>query len=245
MDRQRSFSLKATRLFVFSFTISSSIFFIILFTIWVIKSTPSVPQQIPFQFNTSSLTLGLKPASTAQTLAGFSTNSSASEVKDSILITTHFRKYENASGISGISAFSGHPRENGESQVLEDEERDEVVGFTGDEKVVILSREKIEEKNASETLFKEVVVQEKSEEPTAFEKRDLVSSVERVEEKRRGKCDVTRGRWVYEESYPLYTNASCPFIDEGFNCQANGRPDKEYMKLRWQPQDCDTPRYFF
>ncbi|XP_065860325.1 protein trichome birefringence-like 6 isoform X2 [Euphorbia lathyris] len=56
-------------------------------------------------------------------------------------------------------------------------------------------------------------------------------------------CDVTRGRWVYDESYPLYTNSSCPFIDEGFDCIGNGRLDKDYMKWRWQPQDCDIPRF--
>ncbi|GFQ01562.1 protein trichome birefringence-like 6 [Phtheirospermum japonicum] len=31
-------------------------------------------------------------------------------------------------------------------------------------------------------------------------------------------------------------------MDEGFNCQSNGRLDKDYMKWRWQPQDCDIPR---
>ncbi|EXB28585.1 hypothetical protein L484_009744 [Morus notabilis] len=237
MDRQRSFSFKPTRLLVFSFTISSSIIFIILFTIWVIKSTPSVPQQTHFQFNTSSLTLGLKPLKTAQTTTGFSLNSSVNEVKGSILINTHFRKPENA---SGISVISGRKRKSGKSQVLKDEEN-EGDDFTDNEKNGVSSSEKIEEKNASETSFKEIV-EERGEE-LAFEKKDLVSSVERVKEKRRAKCDVTRGRWVYEESYPLYTNASCPFIDEGFNCQGNGRPDKGYMKLRWQPQDCDIPRF--
>ncbi|KAL8142653.1 hypothetical protein V2J09_015685 [Rumex salicifolius] len=56
-------------------------------------------------------------------------------------------------------------------------------------------------------------------------------------------CDVSRGRWVFDESYPLYTNFSCPFIDEGFNCNGNGRLDSDYIKWRWQPQDCDIPRF--
>ncbi|XP_073147634.1 protein trichome birefringence-like 6 isoform X2 [Henckelia pumila] len=65
----------------------------------------------------------------------------------------------------------------------------------------------------------------------------------RIEEKNKVSCDITKGEWVVDENYPLYTNASCPFIDEGFNCQANGRADKDYMKWRWQPQDCDIPRF--
>lgn len=64
--------------------------------------------------------------------------------------------------------------------------------------------------------------------------------------KRIEECDVTNGKWVYDSSdYPLYTNASCPFIDEGFACQSNGRLDLEYMKWRWEPRDCDAPRFVF
>lgn len=71
-----------------------------------------------------------------------------------------------------------------------------------------------------------------------------VSSIGKETEKERVKsCDVSEGRWVFDDNYPLYTNFSCPFIDEGFNCQGNGRRDTDYMKWRWQPQDCDTPRF--
>ncbi|GFY98658.1 similar to TRICHOME BIREFRINGENCE-LIKE 6 [Actinidia rufa] len=31
--------------------------------------------------------------------------------------------------------------------------------------------------------------------------------------------------------------------DEGFNCEGNGRLDKDYSKWRWQPQDCEIPRF--
>lgn len=56
-------------------------------------------------------------------------------------------------------------------------------------------------------------------------------------------CDVLDGRWVYDESYPLYSSNSCPYIDEGFSCEANGRTDAGYMKWRWQPNSCNIPRY--
>lgn len=65
----------------------------------------------------------------------------------------------------------------------------------------------------------------------------------KIEKKKNSECDVTHGRWVYDESYPLYTSNSCPFIDEGFSCEANGRSDRDYMKWRWQPYDCDLPRF--
>ncbi|KAK2360306.1 protein trichome birefringence [Trifolium repens] len=43
--------------------------------------------------------------------------------------------------------------------------------------------------------------------------------------------------------YPLYSRDSCPFIDEGFDCEGNGRLDRNNTKWRWQPQDCDLPRF--
>ncbi|KAK9688731.1 hypothetical protein RND81_09G007100, partial [Saponaria officinalis] len=57
-------------------------------------------------------------------------------------------------------------------------------------------------------------------------------------------CDFSQGNWVYDESYyPLYNYTSCPFIRPLFDCGRNGRPDKFYLKYRWQPSDCNTPRF--
>lgn len=55
-------------------------------------------------------------------------------------------------------------------------------------------------------------------------------------------CDLFQGKWVKDESYPLYTEGSCPHIYEAFNCFLNGRLDKSYQKLRWQPNECNIPR---
>jgi len=55
-------------------------------------------------------------------------------------------------------------------------------------------------------------------------------------------CDVYDGSWVFDETYPLYSD-TCPFIDEGFSCGANGRMDHSYMKWRWQPKHCNIPRF--
>ncbi|KAG0558453.1 hypothetical protein M758_10G027600 [Ceratodon purpureus] len=56
-------------------------------------------------------------------------------------------------------------------------------------------------------------------------------------------CDISQGKWVYDETYPLYRSKNCPFADPGFRCEENGRPDKDFMKYRWQPHDCDLPRF--
>ncbi|RVW81390.1 Protein trichome birefringence [Vitis vinifera] len=55
-------------------------------------------------------------------------------------------------------------------------------------------------------------------------------------------CNLFEGQWVKDDSYPLYKPGSCSLIDEQFNCFLNGRPDKDYMKLKWKPKGCDLPR---
>lgn len=58
-----------------------------------------------------------------------------------------------------------------------------------------------------------------------------------------GECDFSVGSWVWDDSYPLYESRNCPFLDGGFRCQENGRPDSDYLKWRWQPSHCDLPRF--
>ncbi|XP_062217580.1 protein trichome birefringence-like 1 [Phragmites australis] len=55
-------------------------------------------------------------------------------------------------------------------------------------------------------------------------------------------CDMFYGNWVRDDSYPLYPAGSCPHVDQSFNCYLNGRPDKAYQRLRWQPSGCSIPR---
>ncbi|KAL4352665.1 hypothetical protein GQ457_06G010900 [Hibiscus cannabinus] len=55
-------------------------------------------------------------------------------------------------------------------------------------------------------------------------------------------CDLFDGKWVKDDSYPLYKPGSCSFIDEQFSCFANGRPDNHYEKLKWKPNGCILPR---
>ncbi|XP_021670901.2 protein trichome birefringence-like 6 isoform X2 [Hevea brasiliensis] len=146
-------------------------------------------------------------------------------------------EYEKIEGIS-----------TGKTEVSRSEKAAEETKVDSIEKIEAPRAEGIEEKKERATSVDNIVTPRKG----GFEEKKVrLTKIDNIEARSKGRiidrstrgCDVTKGRWVYDESYPLYTSSSCPFIDEGFDCVGNGRLDKDYMKWRWQPQDCDIPRF--
>ncbi|KAL0401149.1 UNVERIFIED_CONTAM: protein trichome birefringence-like 33 [Sesamum latifolium] len=56
-------------------------------------------------------------------------------------------------------------------------------------------------------------------------------------------CDIFKGRWVWDDSRPLYEEWECPYIQPQLTCQEHGRPDKDYQHWRWQPHGCSLPSF--
>ncbi|KAL8195445.1 hypothetical protein R6Q57_025848 [Mikania cordata] len=56
-------------------------------------------------------------------------------------------------------------------------------------------------------------------------------------------CNLFKGSWIIDQSYPMYNGSECPFVNPGLNCQKNGRDDNMYLKFRWQPHGCELSRF--
>ncbi|GMH24928.1 hypothetical protein Nepgr_026771 [Nepenthes gracilis] len=57
-------------------------------------------------------------------------------------------------------------------------------------------------------------------------------------------CNVFEGKWIWDNiSLPLYTEHSCPHLVKQVSCQKNDRPDSLYQSWRWQPNECNLPRF--
>ncbi|KAI3835023.1 hypothetical protein MKW92_033398 [Papaver armeniacum] len=57
-------------------------------------------------------------------------------------------------------------------------------------------------------------------------------------------CDLFSGKWVYDNSTnPLYSWKQCSLWNDVFTCEKYGRKDLRYQNWRWQPDQCDLPRF--
>ncbi|GMP94241.1 hypothetical protein CsSME_00043768 [Camellia sinensis var. sinensis] len=59
-------------------------------------------------------------------------------------------------------------------------------------------------------------------------------------------CDLFSAKWVYDEkNYPLYKEQHCSFMSlfNGVGCERSGRMDLKHQHWRWQPHECDLPRF--
>ncbi|XP_027069375.1 protein trichome birefringence-like 34 [Coffea arabica] len=57
-------------------------------------------------------------------------------------------------------------------------------------------------------------------------------------------CNLFAGTWVYDnKSLPLYKDSNCSFMFDDLACEKYGRKDLDYQYWRWQPDNCDLPKF--
>ncbi|PSS36302.1 Protein trichome birefringence-like [Actinidia chinensis var. chinensis] len=71
----------------------------------------------------------------------------------------------------------------------------------------------------------------------------VIHSNDSVRARLENKCNMFRGTWVPYPKGPYYTNESRCVIRDGQNCMKFGRPDTEFMKWRWKPDECELPLF--
>ncbi|XP_055830996.1 protein trichome birefringence-like 36 [Solanum dulcamara] len=92
------------------------------------------------------------------------------------------------------------------------------------------------------SLFSVILSQYELEELTWLDERDDEISMFHNQHSAMRKCDFTSGKWVFDQSYPLY-DSSCPYLSTAVTCTKNGRPDSDYEKWKWKPHGCEIPRF--
>ncbi|KAK7306545.1 hypothetical protein VNO77_44492 [Canavalia gladiata] len=56
-------------------------------------------------------------------------------------------------------------------------------------------------------------------------------------------CNLFSGNWTPYPKEPYYSTETCPFRTDKQNCFMNGRPDREFLKWRWKPFQCELPPF--
>ncbi|KAE9594506.1 hypothetical protein Lal_00001220 [Lupinus albus] len=56
-------------------------------------------------------------------------------------------------------------------------------------------------------------------------------------------CNISIGNWKPYLGGPYYNNETCHFMNDRQNCLKQGRPDRDFMKLRWKPNECELPLF--
>ncbi|KAK6922128.1 PC-Esterase [Dillenia turbinata] len=79
--------------------------------------------------------------------------------------------------------------------------------------------------------------------PSASQEVETTQTPEDEQEDKNHQCDYTEGKWVKDNLGPPYNDTSCGTIKDGRNCISHGRPDSGYLYWKWEPNQCELPKF--
>ncbi|KAK4284294.1 hypothetical protein QN277_001148 [Acacia crassicarpa] len=79
--------------------------------------------------------------------------------------------------------------------------------------------------------------------PSSSSEMGKTSDLKRTSNEMMRGCDVFSGKWVPNPRGPYYNDRTCHSIIDQQNCIKSGRPDREYLKWRWTPDECELPLF--
>ncbi|KAF2574445.1 hypothetical protein F2Q70_00005765 [Brassica cretica] len=142
--------------------------------------------------------------------------------------------------------LNGKPHDADADLTLDTNPKEEEADSRGDGDVAVNTKLRAVDDSRSVDLTEKTELEDEggSRKEESVEDNNAESAEEKaVVEKLRG-CDLYKGSWVKDgDEYPLYQPGSCPYVDDAFDCQRNGRRDSDYLNWRWKPDGCDLPRY--
>ncbi|CAN6863612.1 unnamed protein product [Brassica oleracea] len=142
--------------------------------------------------------------------------------------------------------LNGKPHDADADLTVDTNPKEEEADSRGDGDVAVNTKLKAVDDSRSVDLTEKTELEDEggSRKEESVEDNNAESAEEKaVVEKLRG-CDLYKGSWVKDgDEYPLYQPGSCPYVDDAFDCQRNGRRDSDYLNWRWKPDGCDLPRF--